>query len=369
VKDAELDLPVEAGVPRGTDQAGQMDAPAPEPVAEGRPQPPGPRSDPPGDKPMRREPADRDFTAAAGKVEAAEAAGANVSLPPLAPAPPAPPVPGAAADPSPQVAGDPALAEAVAVVAKLPFAIDLLPSAAILEGGLGRRRRGSIDLGPCSPEAAACLEITLAQPAQQDRESEVALQVVAAELAEDGWSIRRIESGIDGEAVGVPVLIPFDFRAPVDQQFNAMLGRKVFQHLPPETEVLTAQEFGRRLRPANNMPPVLPTALKDQKFRDVIMVSVIVTPEGWVINPELDEIPANPALAGPALLTAALTRYDPPRKNRQPVYTRATVRVDFSRKPMPMDQPYWEMVDNEGTPFADAASGEVAPRILPYLGM
>jgi len=201
-EDPESDLPVGAGDPRAADQARETDSAAHELVAEGRPQPPGPRSEPPGDKPALREPADRDFPAAAGRVEAAEAAGANVPLPPLAPAPPAPPVPGAAADPSPQVAGDPALAEAVAVVAKLPFAIDLLPSAAILEGGLGRRRRGSIDLGPCSPEAAACLEITLAQPAQQDRESEVALQVVAAELAEDGWSIRRIESGIDGETVG-----------------------------------------------------------------------------------------------------------------------------------------------------------------------
>lgn len=202
VKDAELDLPVEAGVPRGTDQLGQMDVPAPEPVAEVRRQPPGPRVEPPGDKPAWRELADRDCTAAAGKVAAAEAAGANVPLPSLAPLPPAPPPPGAAADPSPQVAGDPALAEAVAVVTKLPFAIDLLPPAAILEGGLGRPSGGSIDLGPCSPEAAACLEITLAQPAQQDREAEVALRVVAAEPAEDGWSIRRIESGIDGEAVG-----------------------------------------------------------------------------------------------------------------------------------------------------------------------
>jgi len=201
VKDAELDLPVEAGVPRGTDQAGQMDVPAPEPVAEVRRQPPGPRSEPPGDKPARSEPADRDFTAAAGKVAAAEAARANVPLPPLAPPPLASPAPGAAADPSPQVAGDPALAEAVAVVTKLPFAIDLLPPAAILEGGLGRPSSGSIDLGPCSPEAAACLEITLAQPAQQDREAEVALQVVAAEPAEEGWRIRRIETGIDGEAV------------------------------------------------------------------------------------------------------------------------------------------------------------------------
>jgi TonB family protein len=172
----------------------------------------------------------------------------------------------------------------------------------------------------------------------------------------------------DGEAVEVAVLIPFDFRAPVDQQFNALLGRKVFQHLPPETEVVEETELRRRLRPSNRMPPVLPTSLQDEKFKDIILVSCIVTPEGLVINPELLELPADRRLAGPALMTAALTRFPPPLHQRQPVYARTTLRVDFSQKPMPMDFAYWEMVDNEGTPFASGATGDVAPSIAPYTG-
>jgi len=179
----------------------------------------------------------------------------------------------------------------------------------------------------------------------------------------------------DGEPVAQRVVLPFNFRAPVDQQFNAMVGRKVFQHLPPDTEIIDEAQLGRKLRsanhtpalqpgvivalkdlgqvrPAHHVPPVLPRALQGREFDDVITVNCIVTPEGEVINPELDEMPQTAELAGPALLTAALSRFHPPRLRNRPVYVRTTLTIDFAQSKLPkQEDDLWWQYDND-VPFA-----------------
>jgi TonB family protein len=172
----------------------------------------------------------------------------------------------------------------------------------------------------------------------------------------------------DGEPVSQRVVLPFNFRAPLDQQFNAMVGRKVFQQLPSDTEIIDEAQLPRKLRPANptpppkpgvmvpldqlgqlnpprHVPPVLPRSLQGREFDDVITVSCIVTPEGLVINPELEEMPQTAELAGPALLTAALSRFHPPRLGNRPVHVRTTLAINFAT-PKREDNLWWQYENN-----------------------
>lgn len=191
----------------------------------------------------------------------------------------------------------------------------------------------------------------------------------------------------DGEPIAQRVELPFQFRAPLDQQFNAMIGRKVFQHLPPDTEIVEESQLKRRLRPANStptlkpgvatmmkdmgpqrrslhVPPVLPRALQDREFDDVITVRCLVAPDGSVINPELEEMPKTAELAGPALLTAALSRFQPPRLPNKTAYVRTTITIDFSAKPPEkQDDNLWWQYERDA-PYAPPPGESSSPRIL-----
>jgi len=168
----------------------------------------------------------------------------------------------------------------------------------------------------------------------------------------------------DGEPIARKVALPFQFRAPLDQQFNAMMGRKVFQHLPPDTEIIDEAQLKRRLRQDHSgmlkpgvamtqanlaqlnsirhVPPVLPRSLQGREFDDVITVRCLVAPDGSVINPELEEMPKTAELAGPALLSAAAIRFHPPELANRSAYVRTTVTVDFSTAKKPENHLWWQ---------------------------
>jgi len=180
-----------------------------------------------------------------------------------------------------------------------------------------------------------------------------------------GW---RFEPGTrDGEPVPMRVTIPVEFKAPVDQQFNAFLGRRAFVSLPDDAVVLDEEAYGRRLRPVKRLPPVLPMAMWSKRYTEVVAVRCIVSPEGVVLNPYLEEMPENAELATPALLTAALTRFRPPTgKGRQPVHVETVIQVDFSQKPMRPTGPFWEQFDGEAVPYAQTGTGYIRPELLDY---
>lgn len=165
----------------------------------------------------------------------------------------------------------------------------------------------------------------------------------AALAAVRGWRFEPARQ--DGTAVAIKVALPFQFRAPLDQQFNAKLGRKAYRPLPPDITVLAAADYGSRLQLLTSVPPalLLPQALKGQEFTDVLQVQCIVTPEGLVINPELEEPPPTPELGGPALMAAAMARFAPPRKDGQPVYVRVTLPLDFRAKPPKAENPFLDL--------------------------
>jgi TonB family protein len=180
-----------------------------------------------------------------------------------------------------------------------------------------------------------------------------------------GW---RFEPGTrDGEPVPMRVTLPVEFKAPLDQQFNAFLGRRVYRPLPDDAVVLDETAYGRRLRPVRRLPPVLPQALWSNTYREVIEVFCVVSPEGVVHNPVLLSPPENPELATPALLTAALTRFRPPTvRGREPVHVETIIRVDFSQRPIKPAEPYWEQFDGEAVPFSQVGSGQIRPELLNY---
>jgi hypothetical protein len=97
-------------------------------------------------------------------------------------------------EPPPQRA-DPAAAAAVALVASLPQAIDIIPAAVALAAA----GESFVDLGPCCPEAAALLEMAIAQPAVQGSDEAGRLRVTPADPAADGWRIDQLEPGLDKE--------------------------------------------------------------------------------------------------------------------------------------------------------------------------
>ena len=180
----------------------------------------------------------------------------------------------------------------------------------------------------------------------------------------------RFEPGTrEGQPVALRVTVPVEFKAPVDQQFNAFLARRVFRPLPAGIEVVDESDLRRGLRLAKRLPPVLPMALWGNTYTEVVKVNCIVGPDGLVLNPTLETMPENPELATPALMTAALTRYRPPVKGKQPVFVRTVIPVDFGLKPQQATGPFWEQFDDERVPSPTDASGYIRPQILDYSDM
>jgi TonB family protein len=154
-----------------------------------------------------------------------------------------------------------------------------------------------------------------------------ALAVVA------GW--RFAPATLEGVPVESRVALPFQFRAPVDQQFNAMLGRKVFVDLPADTKVYTREEYGEDLRPLRQTAPQMPRSLQGRGVVENVRVRFVVDPEGNVINPEVMGEVKHPELVGPALALVATWKYPPPVKNKQPAYVRLSTRLSYAETPVP----------------------------------
>jgi hypothetical protein len=92
-------------------------------------------------------------------------------------------------------------------------------------------------------------------------------------------------------------------------------------------------------------------------------VRCLVAPDGSVINPELEEMPRTAELAGPALLSAAVYRFQPPRLPNKSAYVRTTLTVDFSAKPNKPENDLWWQYERDA-PYAPPPGESSSPRIL-----
>lgn len=128
----------------------------------------------------------------------------------------------------------------------------------------------------------------------------------------------------DGVPVERRVTVPFRFTAPLTQQLNARLNRKVFQ--PILVHVYSQKEYGKRLRTTKPPRPRYPP---DGKGEEKVEVKYVVAPDGTTVNPEIVGSP-RPEFILPAILAIAGTVYEPPVKDGKPVYVATSTRLTIA---------------------------------------
>ena len=129
---------------------------------------------------------------------------------------------------------------------------------------------------------------------------------------------------LDGSPVEKRVTVPFKFAAPATQVLNAKFNRKVFQEIPER--VLTAKEYGKKLKPTKPLKPAYPAAAKGKEAS--VQVKFVVAPDGTTLNPEILGKPPKEFLV-PAILTVAGAAYEPPQKDGKGVYVEVTTKIAF----------------------------------------
>jgi len=131
----------------------------------------------------------------------------------------------------------------------------------------------------------------------------------------------------DGAPIDLRVVVPFQFRAPVEDQFNAALKRKVFMALPEPA--LTEMEYGKKLKVKNKAQPVFPRMLARSGIRreDVKML-ITVAPDGTVVNPRFEVEPTRELMI-PAIMAVAQMTYQPPLKDGKGVYVETGTVLRF----------------------------------------
>lgn len=129
---------------------------------------------------------------------------------------------------------------------------------------------------------------------------------------------------LDGKPVQKRVTIPFKFSAPVAQQLNARFKRKIFQEIPER--VLTAKEYGKKLKATKPLKAVYPPAGKGAQAN--VQVKFVVAPDGSTINPDIIGKPPKQFLL-PAILAISNAAYEPPMKDGKPVYVEMTAKLAF----------------------------------------
>lgn len=146
-----------------------------------------------------------------------------------------------------------------------------------------------------------------------------------------GWRFQPATR--DGLAVASKVALPFQFNAPVEQVFNARIGRKVFVTLPADAKIMSIQEYGGNVRALRGGRPQLPDELKGKGIDEAVRVQFLVGPDGEVVNPEIMGTVQNPRLIALALATVARRKYPPMVKDGQPVYVRMVTNLRFTDSP------------------------------------
>jgi TonB family protein len=144
----------------------------------------------------------------------------------------------------------------------------------------------------------------------------------AALAALKGWQFAP--ATLDGVPVERRVSVPVKFAAPVTQQLNARLKRKVFQEIPDR--VLSPKEYGRKLKAKKPPRPVYPAAAKGAQAS--VQVKFVVAPDGSTLNPEILGKPPREFLL-PAVLAVASAVYEPPVKDGKGVYVEMTTKLAF----------------------------------------
>ena len=148
----------------------------------------------------------------------------------------------------------------------------------------------------------------------------------AAMAAVGSW---KFEPGmLDGAPVDRKVAIPFRFQAPLEQQINASVKRKVFVALTEP--VLAQKEFGGKLKVKRDARPIYPRALAGSDVEEKVTVKFVVAPDGTTLNPVVVGA-KHKEFEGPAMQAIAQMSYEPPTtKDGKAVYVETTKAIEFA---------------------------------------
>lgn len=135
----------------------------------------------------------------------------------------------------------------------------------------------------------------------------------------------------DGEAISIKVAQKFDFQAPPEKKFEAVVGRPVF--MAPPDGVISAKDLGHRPKPVVPIKAPYPPSLAGSGKEALVRVRFIINTDGLAINPEVVGVKGDKGFEPYALLAVARARWEPIEHEGKIVPVSMQVPVRFAEKP------------------------------------
>lgn len=140
----------------------------------------------------------------------------------------------------------------------------------------------------------------------------------------------------DGKPVNATLKLPFKFAITFEERFNLAVGRPVY--VTVEEPVHEASELKGRPRPVSRPESSYPEELKGSGKEGTVVVEFVIDKEGKVVNPKIVQASSEEFIL-PALAEAALTQFEPMKKDGEPVYAKISFPFRFSENPGRGDRP------------------------------
>jgi protein TonB len=139
----------------------------------------------------------------------------------------------------------------------------------------------------------------------------------------------------DGVPVPQTVTIPLKFNLSPKDKLNAKFGRKVFVDIDELTDkVYTWADIKKWVGLRKNHTRVIPypEEMKGSGKSEEITARLIIAPDGWVLNPALQDV-QNKEFIMPAIEHIANVRFKVPKIDGEPVYLEQKVKFICSEDP------------------------------------
>lgn len=133
----------------------------------------------------------------------------------------------------------------------------------------------------------------------------------------------------NGTPAPMRVRVPLNFAIGNEDSLESFLGRKLYQEVPGE--IVRAESLTKWPMPKQLVEPKYPPSLRGSGKKGKAVVSIVITPEGKVINPKIVKV-TYPEFTFPALAAAASLEFPAQSKKdqqRAPVYVGMNLQFDF----------------------------------------
>lgn len=156
----------------------------------------------------------------------------------------------------------------------------------------------------------------------------------AALAAVKAWRFKPAQE--DGQPVATTVTVPLQFKLSMKEQISAELGREVWIDETKLTEKIytwadVQKWINFRNKNANRVP--YPPELKGSGISEEVAVQCLISPEGYVLNPTLQDGIKNKELVLAVMRHIAGVRFEAPTFEGKRVYMRQKVKLLCSEDP------------------------------------